>query len=78
MTQKKTAKPRGPVDRPMLAPDPYGLREGKSLQDLIAEQGVLPCRSVEDLAAPPGSLWRSDAELDQFLADLRRRRQQGG
>jgi excisionase family DNA binding protein len=45
---------------------------GKSAQTLAAEQNVAPLTDVEDLAAP--GLWRSDEELDEFIALTRAER----
>jgi len=71
----KPAKNTSVPSRPDL--DSHRLRQGKNLQDLIAEQGIKPVENLEDMAAPPGSLWRDDAELEAFLTELRRRRQEG-
>jgi hypothetical protein len=79
MKHKNSAKHPGRKSPPVgPIPDPHGVRRGKSLLELIAEQGVKPVENVEDLAAPPGSLWRDDAELDEFLAEVRGRRRQEG
>lgn len=38
----------------------------KTVEVLAAEQGIRPLADVNELAAP--DLWRSDRELDQFIA----------
>ncbi|HWL37323.1 MAG TPA: hypothetical protein VNQ77_14160 [Frankiaceae bacterium] len=43
-----------------------------SMDALARAQGVRPVRSLDDLAL---DVWTSDAELDAFLADVRRARQ---
>jgi hypothetical protein len=40
---------------------------------LAREQGVKPVRSPKDMAIP--GFWKSDEELDAFLAEVRRARQ---
>ena len=42
--------------------------EDLSIEELARRQGVRPIRSVDELAEPEA--FESDAELDEFLADL--------
>jgi hypothetical protein len=46
------------------------------IDDQIREAGVLPLRSADDLAVP--GFFRSDDELDEFLADLYESRRSSG
>lgn len=39
-----------------------------SLSELVRIQDAVPVKNLGELAAP---VWDSDAELDEFLADLR-------
>lgn len=43
-----------------------------TIDDIARRQGVGPVESLGDLAL---DVWESDAELDTFLADVRRTRQ---
>ncbi len=41
------------------------------LDDLVRAKGLMPLRSIGDLAAFAADIWDSDADLDDFLADVR-------
>lgn len=43
-------------------------REHEAAEELVRRQGVRPVASIDDLARP--GTFESDAELDEFLADL--------
>jgi hypothetical protein len=79
MGERKTTRKRKPprVPKPTATPgpasDPFGFWKTKAV-----EQGAKPVAKVEDLTAPPGSLWRDDREFDEFLAWLRANRQERG
>jgi len=45
-----------------------------SIEELAARQGVKPCRRIEDLR---GDCWPEDESVDEFIAAVRRWRQEG-
>lgn len=49
----------------------------KSAEEIAREQGIRPVENVEEILGKGQDLWKSDEELDRFLADLRDLRQQG-
>ena len=50
----------------------------KTLEELIAEQGVRPIGQLEEILGRGADLWRDDVEFELFLTALRERRQKGG
>lgn len=48
--------------------EPELREEDLSIEELARRQGVRPIKSVDELAEPEA--FESDAELDEFLADL--------
>ena len=51
-------------------------RPPKTLKQIAREQGAKPLRWEKAFGAGAG-LWDSNAELEQFLKEVRKRRQQG-
>ncbi len=83
MSGKKTKTPRparGPKHpaTPPLPLDSSGFWDSKAPTEVTAGEEGQSVMKIEDLAAPPGSLWRDDQEFDQFLGWLRATRQERG
>jgi hypothetical protein len=80
MSGKKTvtARKHPALRQPTPLPSVADFWNPKTLEELVAEQGVRPIQRLEDVLGQGAGLWRDDAELDAFLAELRQRRQTGG
>ncbi len=63
---------------PSPRPQPQNLPPAKSLEDLIAEQGVAETATFESLLGSGSDLWADDAEFDAFLQHLRAIRHEKG
>ncbi len=63
---------------PAELPVPTDFWKPTSLEKMADEQGGKPIQRLEEVLGGGGDLWRSDAELDEFLARLRERRRKGG
>jgi hypothetical protein len=50
----------------------------KTVEEIMAEQGITGPQDLDTLIGAGADLWNSDEELDQFLADIRARRKEGG
>jgi uncharacterized protein (DUF2384 family) len=83
MATKRTdaARSTPAASRPGTPPRPEPAQafwRTKSAAELAAEQGVRPIARLEEVLGKAAGLWADDADLDAFLAELHRRRQQGG
>jgi hypothetical protein len=56
---------------PIPVPDEHDADVPLTGDELAARQGVLPVTSIEDLRA---DVWKDDAEVDEFIEDVRRAR----
>lgn len=63
---------------PSSASQPEDPRPAKSLQEMIAEQGVAETATFERLLGSGADLWADDAEFDAFLQHLRAVRHEKG
>jgi hypothetical protein len=52
-------------------PTPSEARRTKSLEELIAEQGVAETATYKKLLGAGADLWADDAEFDAFMKHLR-------
>jgi hypothetical protein len=59
-----------PTPAPPVPPTPAG-RPRKTLDELIAEQGVAETATFENLLGKGAELWDSDEEFEQFMDHLR-------
>jgi hypothetical protein len=59
-------------------PQPEGHQPAKTLQELIAEQGVAETATFERLLGSAADLWADDAEFDAFLQHLQAIRHEKG
>jgi hypothetical protein len=53
-------------------------RKAKSLAELAAQQGITVPQDFDALFGAGAKLWKSDAEFEKFVADLREARRKGG
>jgi hypothetical protein len=68
------SRPPGPPPFPPPAPADRGWRR-KTLEELMAEQGIHGPQDLDSLAAP--DLWEDDEEFERFLSALRESRRDG-
>lgn len=59
-------------------PSPEDFRPPKSLEEMIAEQGVAGTATFERLLGSGADLWADDAEFDAFLRHLEAIRHEKG
>jgi hypothetical protein len=60
---------------PIASPDFW---KSKTLDELIAEQGVKPLARFEDLFGAGADLWDDDEDFERFMEYLRESRRTGG
>jgi hypothetical protein len=49
----------------------------KTADEIAAEQGKGPVTNLDEIIGKGKGLWKSDAEFEQFVADIYKRRRQG-
>jgi hypothetical protein len=74
-TMSTESKPINPPE-PVAAGD-WESGQSKGLEELAAEPDVPPVTDFEQLLGQGDDLWADDAEFEEFLAWLRRSRQEG-
>jgi hypothetical protein len=72
------ANPRPSVPATVPSGTGVGSERPRSLDELIAEQGVKPLERFEDLFGAGADLWSDEAEFEQFLESIRESRRTGG
>jgi hypothetical protein len=70
---KRDVNTRKRLHPPPVAPD--GFEDDIDIWRLAKEQGVEPVRDISSLY---GDFWPEDESMEEFLATLRRWRQEGG
>jgi hypothetical protein len=78
MRNKSSHKSGQPARRDSAIKEPPAdFWKSKTLEELAAEQGIRPVEDLDEVLGQGTDLWRDDAELEAFLAALRKLRQTG-
>ena len=80
MSKKKrhAPRPRKRAAQPVRLVSGSEFGKKKTIEELAAEQGVHPVDQFNALLGKGKTLWKDDAEFEEFLAGIYERRKNGG